>query len=147
MSPGLSGHSPAAADFGTTATLMKDARYFKHDANARHDPKIKALLNKYKLEGYGRFWVLIEMLREASHYRLEDKPYMWDTLAEEFKCTPAEAREFIKDCTETYNLFEQDNGYYYSTSLLTRMVQLDQMRENKSHAANVRWQAERLQGS
>ena len=57
----------------STILAMKDSRYFKHDANARNDPKIKALLNKYKMEGYGRYWIVVEMLREASHYRLEDK--------------------------------------------------------------------------
>ena len=49
--------------------MSKDAYYFKHDAHARHDPKIRALINKYGLDGYGKFWVIIEMLREETTYK------------------------------------------------------------------------------
>ncbi len=119
--------------------MVKDARYFKHDANARHDPKIKALIKTYGIEGYGRFWVIIEILRESSHYRLEDESYIWDSLAEELKCTQDEVKKFVSDCCKIFKLFEQDEGFFYSTSLLNRMIQLDQIREKRVAAANTRW--------
>lgn len=117
---------------------MKDAYYFKHDSNARHDPKIKALINKYGLEGYGRFWVIIEMLREASNYKLEDEQYIWDALAEQMKCNVIEVKEFVKDCTEVFKLFVQDDGFFYSASLLDRMIKLDEKRKKTKFAADYR---------
>lgn len=121
---------------------MKDARYFKHDANARNDPKTKALINKLGLEGYGRFWVLIEVLRESSHYRIEDKPYVWECLAEEFKCDIKSAKEFVEMCTDIYELLEREDGFYYSTSLLARMMQLEEIREKRRMAAYKRYESD-----
>ena len=77
--------------------MTKDAYYFKHDAYARHDPKIQALLKKYKIEGYGRFWIVVEMLRENACYKLEDKPYIWLSLAEQMLCSVEEAKKFVEE--------------------------------------------------
>lgn len=44
--------------------MKKNTIYFTHDSNARRDPKILALIADYGYEGYGRFWALIEFLRE-----------------------------------------------------------------------------------
>jgi len=121
---------------------MKDSYYFKHDSNARNDPKIKALVNKYGIEGYGRFWIVVEMLRESSNYKLNDKQYIWDALAEQMKCNVDEVKIFVKDCTENFELFTQENGFFYSESLLTRMIKLDSIRRKRSQAAHTRWDNE-----
>lgn len=118
---------------------MKDAYYFRHDSNARNDPKIKALISKYGVEGYGRFWIVIEMLREAAHYKLEDKEYVWDALAEQMKCPIKEARNFIQDCVKKFELLVQEDGYFYSPSLLLRMIKLDEIRDKRKAAAEKRW--------
>ena len=117
---------------------MKDAYYFKHDSNARNDPKCQALIEKYGIEGYGRFWILIEMIRETSHYRLEDKPYVIRSLANQFKVKPEEVRTFLKDCIEEFNLLCKDNGYIYSQSLLKRMILLDEIRDKRVYAGKQR---------
>ena len=117
---------------------MKDAYYFKHDSNASHDPKIKALINQYGIEGYGRFWIIIEMLRESSGYKLENKQYIWDALAEQMKCPIPEMKKFIKDCSETFELLVQEDGFFYSNSLLERMVKLDDIRKKRKFAADYR---------
>lgn len=118
---------------------MKDAYYFPHDSNARHDPKILALCNTYGLEGYGRFWVLIEMLREADSYRLEREPYVFSALAVQMHCKPNEAQEFVQACIEDFKLLAQNNGYIWSESLNRRMASLDNIRELRRKAARVRW--------
>ena len=118
---------------------MKDAYYFKHDSNARHDPKIKSLIGKYGIEGYGRFWVIIEMLRESTGYKLEDEEYIWDALAQQLQCSVSDAKAFIKDCVEKFKLFVQEDGYFYSLSLLERMMKLDEIREKRKMAADKRW--------
>ena len=118
---------------------MKDAYYFKHDSNARHDPKVKALISKYGIEGYGRFWVIIEMLRESATYKLEDEEYIWNALAEQMHCDTKEVRTFIKDCIEKFKLFVQDDGFFYSASFLKRMSALDEIRHKRKMAAYDRW--------
>lgn len=118
---------------------MKDAYYFKHDSTARHDPKIQALIKKYKLEGYGRFWIVIEMLRSSSGYKLEDKSYVWLALAEQMLCSVDEAKKFIKDCIEEFELLIQGDGFFYSMSLLDRMNKLDEIRQKRKFAAEIRW--------
>jgi hypothetical protein len=45
------------------AKLSKDAYYFPHFYNARHDRKIKRLRKDLGIEGYGIFFMLLEVLR------------------------------------------------------------------------------------
>ena len=80
---------------------MKDSYYFQHDSNARNDPKLKALMNTYGLEGYGRFWIIIEMMRESSCYKLEDQAYVWESLAEYCKAELQEVQKFVDDCVNS----------------------------------------------
>jgi len=120
--------------------MSKDSYYFQHDSHARHDPKIIALINKYGLEGYGRFWVVIEMLRESSFYRLEDKEYMWYALAEQMHISEEETHKFIKDCIEKFELLQLNDGLIYSNALLLRMNKLDDIRAKRKRSAEIRWE-------
>jgi len=118
---------------------MKDSYYFKHDANARHDPKIQILISDYGMAGYGMYWVIIEMLREATHTRLDEKDYVWSALALELKITVTEVKKFIEDCVEKYELLTRDDGFFFSESLLARMVKLEEIRSKRQRAAEIRW--------
>ena len=64
-------------------TNEKDAYFFSHDCNARNDPKILALRSVYGAEGYGVYFMLVEILREQPEYRLSVNKYIWNTLATE----------------------------------------------------------------
>lgn len=66
--------------------MSKEAYYFSHDTNARNDPKILALRDNWGVEGYGIYWVLIEMLRESNDYKLPIKPYIWNASAMQRFC-------------------------------------------------------------
>jgi len=116
--------------------MSKDSYYFKHDANARHDPKIHALIKAYGIEGYGRYWIILEILRESSHYRLEDKPYVWGSLAQQMLCSVEDVKVFIKDCIEKFELLTTDQGFIYSSPFLLRMMKLDEIREKRSKAGS-----------
>lgn len=118
---------------------MKDAYYFKHDCNARHDPKIKSLIKRYGIEGYGRYWILIEMLREETTYKLEDKIFIWEALAEQMHCEVDKVKKFVHDCTVDFELFVKEDGYFYSPSLLSRMLKLDEVRLKRQSAAIESW--------
>lgn len=117
--------------------MAKDARYFTHDSNARNDPKIQAMIKKYKITGYAWFWIIIEMLRESSGYKLDNEEYNWDALAEQMQCDAKEVKSFIDDCVNKFKLFIQEDGFFYSSALIERMSKLEAMRDKNRTAAYI----------
>jgi hypothetical protein len=120
--------------------MAKDAFYFSHDSNARNDEKMLQLRAVYKSEGYGWYWIIIEMMRDANAYRLHyDSKYFFKAMAEELKCEETKATIFIQDCVNEFNLFSIEEGYLYSDSFLRRMAMVDEKREKASTSAKIRW--------
>jgi hypothetical protein len=117
--------------------MTKDALYFRHDSNARTDPKIRALIKKYGMTGYGRFWVIIEMLRDQHAYKMEDEDFNWEALAEQMLCETKEVKAFVDDCVNKFKLFTQEDGYFYSLSLIARMRVLDNLRAAHQRGAFI----------
>ena len=122
---------------------MKDAYYFSHDSNARHDPKIIAMRNQYGAKGYGWYWIIVEMLREQDDYKIEIKDYLWNALAMELQCEPNKAEDFVNDCIDKFELFNSDDDKFWSESLLRRMEIKDKKKKKKAEAgrkgAKARW--------
>lgn len=122
---------------------MKDAYFFSHDSNARNDPKIMALINVYGMEGYGRWWVLVEMLREQTDYKLKLRQWSTNALAMAMLWEANSVEKFIHDCVNEFELLESDGDYVWSNSLLRRMSVLDDRRKKRSEAgkkgAKKRW--------
>ena len=46
----------------------KDEFWFSHASDAKDDPKCMLLIEQLGLEGYGIFWVLVEVLRQQKNY-------------------------------------------------------------------------------
>jgi len=113
---------------------MNDARYFTHDDNARNDPKIKALMKKYGVEGYGRFWIIVETMRATRGQKINIKEYVLESLAEEMKCSTDEIKRFLDDCVK-FDLFVKEGDFYYSDSLLERLSYLKHLRTAKQRGA------------
>jgi len=113
---------------------MNDARYFTHDDNARNDPKIKALMKKYGVEGYGRFWIIVETMRATKGHKINIKEYILESLAEEMKCTIEEIKKFLDDCVK-FDLFVKEDSFYYSESLLERLSFLSHLRAARQRGA------------
>lgn len=122
---------------------MKEAYYFSHDANARNDPKILAMRSEYGVEGYGRFWILIEMLREQSDYKLKLTQYTCKALALQMQCNPHDAEQFLQDCIDEFELFSTDGTYFWSESLMRRMAEKDKKSKQARKAAMARWNKEK----
>lgn len=122
---------------------IKDAYYFSHDSNARSDPKIMALLNSYGMEGYGRWWVIVEMLREQCNYKLPNEEWVFDALAMAMLCDANSTKKLIDDCVNRFKLLQKDDNYLWSNSLLRRMEKREEEREKKVEAgrkgAEKRW--------
>ena len=122
---------------------VKEAYYFSHDFNASDDPKIMAMMNVYGVEGYGRFWLIVEMLGQQSDYRL--KRYGWgiDAIAKALLCDANSAEKFVNDCIEKFELFRSDGEFFWSESLIRRMQMKEKKRQQKIEAgrkgAEKRW--------
>lgn len=122
---------------------MKEAYYFSHDTNARHDPKILSMRSVYGMEGYGMYWAIVEMLREQEGYKLEITKYLWNAIAMQIQIDHNATRKFIDDCINEFNLFKTDGTYLWSESLLKRMEAKNEKTERLKQAgkkgAKSRW--------
>ena len=118
---------------------MKDAYYFSHDSNARHDPKILEMRAAYGAKGYGWYWMIIEILRDQEDYRIKVKSNVYAGLALDLNADKEELKQFITDCINEFELLESDGNYVWSNSLKQRMEYLDRKREKARIAANKRW--------
>lgn len=122
---------------------MKDAFYFPHDSNANSDPKMMMLIEQLGLEGYGIYWVLIEILRDQPDYRYPIK--LLSALARRFNTTA----EKMKAVVMSYNLFKVDeHDFFLSESLTRRMNAINEKRDKLSKAGRlgntIRWSNRQL---
>lgn len=96
--------------------MSTNAYYFSHDSNAKDDPKCMLLIDQLGLEGYGIFWVLIEVLREQPEYQYPLN--LVPILARRYNTTAEKMMTVIKN----YNLFEfNEENSFFSLSLNKRM--------------------------
>jgi len=116
---------------------MKDSPYFSHDSNAKDDPKCMLLIDALGLEGYGIYWVLIELLREQPEYKYPLN--LVPILAKRYNTS----LEKMKAVILNFNLFIIDNDEFFSLSLIKRMDKMNYLLEQKRTAghigANKRW--------
>ncbi len=103
--------------------MAKDAFYFPHDSNARDDPKCSLLIEQLGLEGFGIFWVLIEILREQPSYRYPLA--LIPVIARKYNTTSEKIRVVIGN----YGLFTIDADEFFSLSLNRRMERIEKLRE------------------
>lgn len=109
--------------------MKKDAYYFPHDCTARNDVKILKLRRIYGAKGYGIFWMLIEVLRETTDYKLPISAI--EELAFDFR----EPKEIIASVINDFELFEINNNYFFfSKSLIDRMAPLEARKKALSEA-------------
>lgn len=123
--------------------MKNGAYYFSHDLNARNDPKILILRSVYGMEGYGRYWVLIEMLREQSDFKIMLSPHIWNALALQMQCKADAVKEFVEFCINDACLLASDGKAFWSPSLVRRMGAIGNAKNVKSErakkAAEARW--------
>jgi hypothetical protein len=123
----------------------QEVYWFKHDGNAHRDIKIIEMMGVYGAEGYGWFWILLELMREATDYKLKYAgKYGIKTLAQEMRAEPERLKEFIDDCINEFELFQADDKYFWSPSFLRRMSAYNQVIETKKQAALSRWSKQQM---
>lgn len=114
--------------------MKKDAYWFPHYCNARHDRKIRRMRKQLGIEGYGIFFMLLETLRDQTDlkYPIEDI----DLLADEFG-TSAEKIDVV---LRSYGLFEIDEEEkFFSPKLLLYLQPYFNKTDRAKKAAMKRW--------
>ena len=107
--------------------MSKDSYWFRHDSNARNDVNMIRLRRVSGMEGVGAFWCIIEALRESKGYMIplssiEDVEYDLRITDEIFKS--------LFEC----NLLAQNEEFFFSNSLLSRMAEYDIVKEKRREA-------------
>lgn len=110
----------------------KDAYYFPHDSNAKDDPKCVLLIEQLGMEGYGIYWMLIEVLREQPDYTYPLA--LLPALARRYNTT----YEKVKTVVCAYDLFTiKEDKIFFSDSLSRRMQILEEKRIRRSEAGRL----------
>ncbi len=115
--------------------MPKDAYWFRHDSNARNDPKILMLRAQYGPVGYAYYFMVIEMLREVHGYKIKNDKFLYAGIAVGAGISEKIAKEFIKKATDLGLLTL--NTHLYSASLLGRMARLSLLQTERSEAGRA----------
>ena len=117
---------------------MKDAYYFSHDSNARNDQRIIKLRQDHGVEGYGIYFMIIEILRDTKNYTLnidDISSISYDIRVKE---------EIVLNIIKNYNLFAFEHDFFYSKSLSRRMEKLDKIKEKRRESGKLGGKAKAL---
>jgi hypothetical protein len=118
---------------------MKDAYYFSHDCNARHDPKILKVRAKYGSQGYAWYFMIIEFMREQYDYSIDyDDLY---AVAMDLQCECNALQGFIEFCISIGLLWITPDNKLMSKSLSRRMEKYLEKSEKARSSAKKRWDA------
>lgn len=99
--------------------------------------------------GYGLFWIIIEILRNTESYKLPLEKNTYRSIKIQSN-TNINIEEYIRDCINEYKetengngLFNTDGKYFWSESLLKRMTKMEEVSAKRKKAgqrgAQGRW--------
>ena len=107
------------------------AEYFSHDYDAREDEKIQNLLFKYKMEGYGIYWSIVEMLYKNDGYmQLNCERIAYVLQAD---------GEIISGIINDFDLFVVNDDRFTSDSVLKRLEIRNEKSQKARESALKRW--------
>lgn len=111
--------------------MAKDTFYFSHDYNTRTDDKIKPLIRKHGMVGYGIFWAIVEDLyNNANALRLD-----YDGIAYDLRVDA----EMVKSIINDFDLFSIEGGIFGSVSVQERLEVKNSKTVNARKSAFKRW--------
>ena len=114
--------------------MKKDAFYFPHFANARHDRKLKRVQKELGLEGYAIYFQLLEVLREQLDFKYPFTDI--DLLADEMGTSEPKVKAVICNY-ELFNLDEIDN--FFSIKQIYYLQPYIEKTQRARNAALKRW--------
>ena len=111
--------------------MKSDTFYFSHDYNTRTDDKIRQLVRKHGLQGYGIFWAIIEDLyNNANALRTDYECIAYDLRVDE---------EVIKSIVNDFELFVIEDGFFGSLSVERRLDEKNKKSEKCRQSSFKRW--------
>ena len=111
--------------------MPKDTFYFSHDYNARNDEKIKMLIRKHGMIGYGVFWAIVEDLYNNANALRTD----YDGIAYDLRMHS----DIVKSVVNDFDLFEINGDYFGSSSVQARLDQRNEKSLSARKSASYRW--------
>lgn len=110
---------------------MKDTFYFSHDYNSRSDDKIKMLIRKHGMLGYGLFWAIIEDLYNNANAMRTD----YEGIAYELRTDS----NIIKSIINDFDLFILNDTFFGSLSVQRRLDERNSKSSKARESALIRW--------
>lgn len=116
---------------------MKETYYFPHDYSARNDDKILELRDKFKLEWYAIFWMLLETMAEKENGSIDKRLIGGLSLGYSI---PKDTLIGIVDFCIEIGLFEEVEGKIFSKRMLEHKNTRKALSEaGKEGALRRRW--------
>ena len=112
--------------------MNKDTFYFSHDYNSRQDEKIKRLIMKHGLLGYGIFWAIVEDLYNNTNALQMD----YERIAFELRVDESIIKSIIND----FKLFVFNQDTFGSLSVEKRLNHRNEKSNKARNSANKRWE-------
>ena len=123
---------------------MNTDKYFSHNITAHSDVKHEALLSRYKFEGYGVYWYLLEKIGSQPDYKIKLDELLIDSVASKVVGERKKALEIINYMIKPCNLFKKSGAYIYSESLLERMKMKEDIIQKRVKAGQKSGESRRL---
>jgi uncharacterized protein YdaU (DUF1376 family) len=115
--------------------MSKETYYFSHDYNARSDPKIKRLIAKHGMQGYGIYWGIVEDLYNNANAL----PTQYDVIAFDMRCEEKVVKSIVND----FGLFAFNGESFGSPSVGRRLDERNKRSASARESANARWEKEK----
>jgi uncharacterized protein YdaU (DUF1376 family) len=106
-------------------------QYFSHDINAANDYKIIRLRSKLGAEGYGIYWMLIELLYQNNNAL----PFECDSIAYALQTQCDKIESVVRD----FGLFEIEDNVITCPSISRRLTEMNERSEKAKRSAEARW--------
>lgn len=111
--------------------MDKDTLYFSHDYNCRNDEKIKKLIRKHGMLGYGVYWSIVEDLYNNANALQTD----YDGLSFDLRVDV----EIVKSVLNDFGLFVVNTTTFSSSSVARRISRRKEKSIKARESAEKRW--------
>lgn len=111
--------------------------YFSHDYNTRNKKKMATLIYKEKMVGYGLFWVIVEMLHEATTNWMELDEDTYISIAKESGCKVDYVDGFIERCIQMHKVFIAEQGKFTTERVLFNVNKRSEISHERSLAGKA----------
>lgn len=111
--------------------MGKETFYFSHDYNARNDPKIRKLISRHGITGYGIFWAIVEDLYQNANALPTD----YDLIAFDMRTEC----DIVKSIVNDFDLFVIEGDEFGSLAVERRLTERNEKSGKARESAFKRW--------